>query len=212
MRQQRKMTPRTVDAVTKAEDNSGVTHTVAILAIFFVCCAGRMAAVDPSIHVTQYGHSNWRVQDGAFRGAPIAMAQTMDGYLWIGTDGGLLRFDGVRFVPWSPPSGQRLLDPRVFSLLGARDGSLWIGTGYSISRWRNGELLNYPQLSGRIEAIAGDTDGAVWFVRTQITDSMGPLCRIQREQLQCYGKDEGIPFPIAVQLSAGDSGDLWIGG
>src|SRR5262249_19721047 len=66
--------------------------------------------------------------------------------------------------------------------------------------------------TGRIEAIQEDADGAVWFVRTQITDGAGPLCRIQQEQVKCYGEAEGIPFPIALHLSVGNSGDLWIGG
>jgi signal transduction histidine kinase/ligand-binding sensor domain-containing protein len=169
-------------------------------------------ALDPTNHISQYGHSSWRVQDGAFRGAPVVITQTKDGYLWIGTDLGLVRFDGVRFVPWGSPSGEKLLDPRVFSLLAARDGSLWIGTGYSISHWLNEKLVNYPQVSGRIEAIAEDADGMVWFVRTQITDGMGPVCRISNEQVQCYGEADGIPFSIALKLITGNSGELWIGG
>jgi ligand-binding sensor domain-containing protein len=203
--------PRTLAAAI-GEEQLGIVRILALLAILFVPSADRTFALDQTSHVSQYGHSVWRIQDGAFRGAPNAIVQTKDGYLWIGTDGGLVRFDGVRFVPWSPPPGERLLDPRVFTLLGARDGSLWIGTGYSISHWRTGELINYQQLSGRIEAIAEDSDGAVWFVRTQITDGMGPVCRIKSEQLQCYGKAEGIPFPMATQLSVGNSGELWIGG
>jgi len=169
-------------------------------------------AIDATIHLTQYAHSSWRVQDAAFRGSAIVMTQTKDGYLWIGTDVGLVRFDGVHFVAWNPPSGQKLLDPRIFSLLAARDGSLWIGTGYSISHWLNGTLINYPQLSGRIEALAQDIDDAVWVVRTQITDGMGPLCRISNEQFQCHGQADGIPFPIALKLATGSSGELWIGG
>ena len=210
------MLPRTLAAAIR-EEQSGVPRTLAFLAIFFVTFGARILALDPTSLISQYGHSVWRVQDGAFRGAPNALAQTKDGYLWMGTDGGLVRFDGVRFDSFNPPSGERLLDPRVFSLLGARDGSLWIGTGYGISRWRSGELINYLQLSGRIEDIAEATDGAIWLVRTQITDGMGPVCRIRDEQVQCYGQMEGIPFPIALRLSTAnsgkpDSGELWIGG
>ena len=197
---------------TSHHEQGRSTRVLALLAILFLPYVARTSALDPANHIWQYRHSAWRVQDGAFRGSPLAIVQTKDGYLWIGTDGGLVRFDGVRFVPWSPPSGKRLLDPRVFSLLAAGDGSLWIGTGYSISHWLGGELINYPQLSGRIEDLAEDTDGAVWLARTQITDGMGPVCRIQSEQLQCYGKAEGIPFEIATRLSIGSSGDLWIGG
>jgi hypothetical protein len=139
------------------------------------------------------------------------MAQTKDGYLWIAKTGdscaltacasshGLLR--GAN-VCW-PHS---LLGP------GASDSSPWIGMGYSISHWRSGELINYRKSSGRIEAVAADSDGAVWFVRTQAADGMGPVCRIKPEQLQRYGKAEGIPFPIALRLNITDSGEIWIGG
>ncbi len=84
--------------------------------------------LDPHVTLTQYGHTAWRIRDGYFAGAPTAMAQTRDGFLWIGTNAGLLRFDGVRFTPWEPPAGSRLPDERIISLLGTRDGSLWIGT------------------------------------------------------------------------------------
>src|SRR5262252_10097121 len=121
------------------------------VALILLMCA-KAQPLDPSRKISQYGHNVWRIQDGYLPGIPVDIAQTKDGYLWIGTEGGLVRFDGVRFVPWNPPAGERLLDPRISSLLAARDGSLWIGTGYSISHWLGGKLTNYPQLSGRIEA------------------------------------------------------------
>ncbi len=169
-------------------------------------------ALDSNKRISQYAHTSWLIQDGHFSGTPQVMAQTADGYLWFGTNIGLVRFDGVRFITWSPPPGERLLDSRVFSLLGARDGSLWIGTGYSVSHWKEGELVNYPQLSGRIEALVEDDEGAIWLARTQATDGMGPVCRIKDEQLRCYGTADGIPFPLAIELEKGASGELWVGG
>jgi len=65
-------------------------------------------AVNPDKQISQYGHTAWRIQDGIFSGAPNAIAQTRDGYLWIGTENGLIRFDGVRFVPWVPLKGKLL--------------------------------------------------------------------------------------------------------
>ena len=184
-----------------------------LLCLLFLFFAGHsLWAVDPNKFISQYAHTVWRTQDGVFNGSPIVLAQTTDGYLWIGTNLGLVRFDGVRFTSWNPPAGKRLLDPRVLSLLGARDGSLWIGTGYSISQWKDGELVNYPQLSGRIESVVEDAGGAVWLVRTQATDGMGPLCRIKDEGLRCYGATDGIQFPLAIQLQLGKSGELWVGG
>src|SRR5262249_8532560 len=61
------------------------------------------AALDTNVRITQYRHTAWRVEEGAFESAPNVIAQTADGYIWIGTDSGLVRFDGVRFQPWTPP-------------------------------------------------------------------------------------------------------------
>ena len=183
-----------------------------ILFVFSLPCPHSILALDPGRQISQYRHSAWRVEDGDFNGSPVVMAQTLDGYLWIGTGTGLIRFDGVRFVPWTPPAGQRLLDPRVFSLLGARDGSLWIGTGFSISHWKNGRLTNYPELAGRIEALVEDEEGSIWLARTYMPDKMGPVCRIKNEQLRCFAGDQDIPFSSALQLANGGHGELWIGG
>src|SRR5262245_24766412 len=77
--------------------------------------------------VSQYAHRAWLVRDGFFRGAPQAITQTTDGYIWIGTDSGLYRFDGSRFQLWSPPESKKLPSSLILALLGARDGTLWIG-------------------------------------------------------------------------------------
>ncbi len=78
-----------------------------LIATCFVCLlsAGtdRAHGLDPSKRLTQYRHNVWRVQDGFFPGSPSWASQTADGYLWVVTSSGVFRFDGVRFVPWSPP-------------------------------------------------------------------------------------------------------------
>src|SRR5262249_4231953 len=63
---------------------------------------GTAWALDPNRHITQFGHTAWRTQDG-FVNRPVAVTQTTDGYVWIATHDGLVRFDGVKFSPWSPP-------------------------------------------------------------------------------------------------------------
>ena len=83
-------------------------------------------ALNPALDVSQYAHTAWRVGEGVLQRPVFSMAQTPDGYLWLAADGGLLRFDGVRSVPWQPPPDQRLPSNRITSLLSARDGTLWI--------------------------------------------------------------------------------------
>ena len=94
-------------------------------------------ALNPSLEVSQYAHTAWRVRDGFSLGTVFAMAQTPDGYLWLGSEFGLFRFDGVRFIPWEPPAGQRLPD-KPYSLIVTRDGAVWIGTFAGLVSW-NGD-------------------------------------------------------------------------
>src|SRR5207247_9313274 len=89
--------------------------------------AGRpwVFALNPALDISQYAHTAWKIREGFAKGAISCIAQTPDGYLWLGTEFGLLRFDGVRNVPWTPPE-QRLPFSRISSLLVARDGTLWL--------------------------------------------------------------------------------------
>jgi signal transduction histidine kinase/ligand-binding sensor domain-containing protein len=186
-----------------------------LLAVFFLLlfAATPALAVDPGERITQYAHSAWRTREGVFEGTPEVITQTSDGYLWIGTNIGLVRFDGTHFTPWNFQNGQRLSDPRVFSLAGGKDGSLWIGTGYGIERLRNGALTFYPQITGRIESIVEDAAGTLWLVRTQATDGRGPLCSIDSDdRVRCYGSADGVPFPLAIGVQIASAGELWIAG
>ena len=88
-------------------------------------CPGAALALDPDKRLSQYAHSAWRIQDGSFGGAPSAVVQTADGYVWIGTSTGLLRFDGMRFVQWIPGDGGSFVSSNsVYSLLGELDPAI----------------------------------------------------------------------------------------
>ena len=106
-------------------------------------------ALEPSLDISQYAHTSWKVRDGFFKGAVHAIAQTPDGYLWLGTEFGLVRFDGVKPVPWQPPADQPLSAGRITELLIARDGTLWIGTDYRSGKLEGGKLTQYPELAGQ---------------------------------------------------------------
>lgn len=166
-------------------------------------------ALNPSQEISQYGHTVWRIQDGVFPGAPQAIAQTPDGYLWIGTKAGLVRFDGVRFVRLSPPEGANVVS--IVSLLGARDGTLWIGTQAGLN-YLNGQNFGYRHL-GRVNEILQDTNGNVWIARSRHGLEGGPLCRVERDSFQCFGEPEGINFGLqgAETLIDDRAGGLWIG-
>lgn len=183
------------------------------LALSLVClCPVAAQAVDPDRRISQYTHAAWRIQDGFFRGSPYAIAQTQDGYLWVGTRSELLRFDGVRFVPWSAERGQRLPTSHVYGLLGARDGSLWIATSGGLSRWKNQTLTNYPGPIGGVFSILEDHSGTIWFGQSTVA-SPEPLCRVVGASKQCLGVADGVPrFNMADALLEDAQGNIWIGG
>jgi signal transduction histidine kinase/ligand-binding sensor domain-containing protein len=170
------------------------------------------SALDPTRRISQYAHTAWRIQNGDLPGLPEAITQTTDGYLWVGTFAGLVRFDGVRFVPWSALSKQPLPDDRVFSLLGASDGSLWIGTHKGLAHWKNGQLTTYLQPSGRFGSVVEDSEGTIWVARSHVTDTIGPLCKVDGDHLKCYTEKEGVPYTTANRMVRDDAGVLWIGG
>ena len=88
-----------------------------VLANLSLAALPRALALDSDRRISQYGHTVWRIQDGAIS-PPTNIAQTTDGFIWITTAQGLMRFDGVRFMPWQPPQGQNLPGTHFSALLG----------------------------------------------------------------------------------------------
>src|SRR5262249_13058253 len=119
------------------------------LALAVILLAARAFALDPKLDVSQYAHTAWKIREGFTKGAILSIAQTPDGYLWLGTEFGLLRFDGVRAVPWQPPPQQQLPSSTISCLLVTRDGTLWIGTYKGLSSWKGGKLTQYSELAGQ---------------------------------------------------------------
>ena len=180
-----------------------------IAACMHLLCCGRAFALNSSLDVSQYAHTAWKVGERLPSGMIRAIAQTPDGYLWLGTEFGLLRFDGVRAVPWQPPAEQHLPTSDIRSLQGARDGRLWIGTFRGLASWKAGKLSHYPELDGQvIEALLEDREGTIWVAGW--APSVGRLCRIQSGDIQCYGEDGRFASGVTPLYEDG-GGNLWAG-
>jgi len=184
-------------------------HIVRLACALLAAHAPLAHGLDPSRAISQYAHSMWTLQEGFLPGAPTEMAQTTDGYVWIGTRTGLVRFDGVRFVPFVAPPDQPLRSSRILSLRGASDGSLWIGTRAGLHRWRDGRLTHYPDADGWIISIVEDRHGKIWFTRSNDRGKKGPICEVQGDKAVCHGAADGIPIANGRQLSIDASGHLW---
>jgi signal transduction histidine kinase/ligand-binding sensor domain-containing protein len=177
--------------------------------LLFVLSAAALA-VDPHTLISQYGHTAWRIQDGVVSSSG-AITQTTDGYIWMRMASSLMRFDGVKFTPWAGPNGHSLAG--INTLLGGRDGSLWIGTSGGLSRLKNGELFNYkttPNSPG-INYIIEDHAGAIWVTRYHLNDGRGSLCRVEGDKLRCYDEKDGNPGKYALGLAEDTAGNIWFG-
>lgn len=169
-------------------------------------------ALDPTSRISQYGHTAWRSSEGYFDSEPYALAQSKDGYLWIGSASGLARFDGVRFVKFTTANGVKLPSSAVYSLLTDRDGSLWIGTAQGLSHLKDSVLTNLASSNAGVRGIAQDDGGTVWVARANMRTPGGALCRAEGTKLQCFGPAQGFPLPFAKTIACDHEGNVWVGG
>jgi signal transduction histidine kinase/ligand-binding sensor domain-containing protein len=166
-------------------------------------------SLNPSLDVRQYAHTSWKVREGFAKGEITTIAQTPDGYLWVGTDLGLYRFDGIRNVTWQPPDGQQLPSNMIFSLLVAKDGTLWVGTDKGLASWQNNQLTQYPALAGQhIFRLVEDHEGTIWIGAVAVP--VGKLCSIQNRKVQCFGEDGSLGRG-AFNVFEDRKGGLWVG-
>lgn len=188
----------------------GKAHTRALVLLISVLtfCA-HAYALDPSLELSQYAHTAWTIREGFFQGNIYSIAQGQDGYLWLGTEFGLLRFDGNRSIPWQPPAGQNLPGSGITSLLASTDGTLWIGTYAGLVSWNGAKLTRYPELDNQlVAALLQDHEGTVW--AGSLGTPSGRLCAIRNGSVQCYGQ-EGTFGRTVLSLFEDSAGNLWAG-
>jgi len=178
-------------------------------------------ALNAALDARQYIHTAWKVRDGFTKGTITSIAQTPDGYLWLGTELGLLRFDGVRSVRWQPPRTRQLPSNTILSLLAARDGTLWIGTDRGLASWKDGQLVRHEALAGRyIGTLLEDHKGSIWaasfanrWTLCEVDDGsrrQAPPEGERTTRVTCYG-DDGGPGADAISLYEDRTGALWVG-
>ncbi|HEY9101751.1 sensor histidine kinase [Chitinimonas sp.] len=165
-------------------------------------------ALDSARSLAEYRHDIWGSKEGA-PGGITALAQTTDGWLWLGTDTGLYRFDGVRFDAFEPLPGEKLLGKRIGTLFAARNGDLWISYVFGgLSLLRDGHLQHYPAGEvpiGTVYEIAVERDGTPW-----IASNLG-LFHLQGKVWKKYGEAEGLPSPRMVSVAIDHYNQLWVG-
>jgi signal transduction histidine kinase/ligand-binding sensor domain-containing protein len=177
------------------------------ICLFLALACPFAAALHSDRTIAQFAHTAWGPKDGA-PSVVKALAQSADGYLWLGCPDGLYRFDGVVFERYQPQSGGPL-PAHVTSLLALPNGDLWIGfRSGRISLLRNGHATNYAAREGvqnaAVNSFAQDRQGAIW-----ATTDLG-LTRLQGNQWKDVGRDWNFPGQLARAIYLDRQGTLWV--
>jgi ligand-binding sensor domain-containing protein/signal transduction histidine kinase len=171
-----------------------------------VACAG--AETDAFAGYTRHV---WQASDGLPEETVQAFAQTRDGYLWIGTSGGLVRFDGIHFTVFDRQNTPELHENSIFCLMVARDGALWIGTeGGGLARYAQGQFRSWTAREGLsndfVRSLAEDAKGNIW------AGTDNGLLRLEGDRFVRVDGTGDVPALAVHKICLDRDGGLWVGG
>ncbi|MCC6132138.1 MAG: histidine kinase, partial [Acidobacteria bacterium] len=168
-------------------------------------------ALDPQKEIAQYVQQVWQARDGLPQNSVRAITQTPDGYLWLGTEEGLVRFDGVAFTVFDRSNTPGLKNNFITALLADRKGRLWVGMeGGGLGVLEKGSLVPHVTrdgpLTSQVWALCEAGDGGVW------AGSRSGLWRLHGNgKADRYGREAGLPHDSVSTLFLDSRGVLWAG-
>ena len=175
--------------------------------LLLLCCSP-LLALDPGRSLNQFHHTAWTAKDGV-PGQITALAQTKGGYLWLATQTGLFRFDGLRFERYEAPGTTPFPASSVASLFAPPSGGLWVGFRYGAASFvREKVVVHYGAEqglpSGTVFGFAQDHDGVVWAATFQ------GLVSLRGQRWEEPGPESGYPGKQARTVFVDRDGTLWV--
>ncbi|HWF48516.1 MAG TPA: two-component regulator propeller domain-containing protein [Bryobacteraceae bacterium] len=191
---------------TSRKKMGAILKAAALLAILF---AGPCYAIDPHRALSQYIYDRWGAEQGFPLGSVYGITQTPDGYLWIGTEAGLLRFDGIEFRPIHGQPGTYPFTS-VLSLSSDRDGSLWLRLkDRTLLRYRNGAVGDPFYRTGpatNITAMGRTNQGELLVARMQFG-----AFTYRNGELALIAPAAGVPRSPIISIAQTGDGAVWMG-
>jgi signal transduction histidine kinase/ligand-binding sensor domain-containing protein len=187
------------------------TKAAAVALTLLVCATAGMARLTADSSLPNYVLTAWATEKGLPPGDVFAINQDVDGYLWLGTPNGLIRFDGSRFTPWSALSpGRALPAGPVHAIISSPDGSLWVGLGGGggVVRIVRGEVFQQAVADGAppgANSMVQDRQGAIWVA------TRSGLFRFANSRWARMGKADGYSGAEPFSLYEDRAGQLWVG-
>jgi len=167
-------------------------------------------ALEPATALAGYGRQAWVMENGLPQNTVQALIQTRDGFIWLGTEVGLVRFDGNGFQIFDRNSTPSLPGNDVRCLLETRDGALWIGTSEGLARWKDGNAKAFTTKDGLpgggIRALAEANNGYLWVWTDQ------GLARLNDDgKFVDATAKTGFPASLIGKVMSDGLGGLWVG-
>src|SRR6185295_18979032 len=127
---------------------SSLTSFLILVCLLLLVGSRSVLALDSKRELSQFSHEVWLTENGLPQNTVHAIAQTRDGYVWIGTEEGLARFDGVKFTDFDKQNTPQLKSNYIRTLLADRQGALWIGTAQGLIQMRDGKFTAFTTNEG----------------------------------------------------------------
>jgi len=178
------------------------------LAALLLGCGLPCLALEPTTPLANYGRQSWGMENGLPQNTVQALAQTKNGFIWLGTEAGLVRFDGNSFAVFDKNSTPALPGNDVRCLLETRDGALWIGTSEGLARWKDGAVTAFSTNDGLpgngIRGLVETRDGVLWVW----TD--GGLVRQNSERFMAITAVDGLATSAITSVASDGAGGSWV--
>jgi signal transduction histidine kinase/ligand-binding sensor domain-containing protein/CheY-like chemotaxis protein len=195
----------------KRPDRQRARIALTLLGVFFFYTPTLPAGLDPQKAITQYHHDVWTTVQGLPQNTVPAIAQTRDGYIWLGSEAGLVRFDGLRFQLFDKKNTPDLKSNLINALLTDHSGNLWIGTaGGGLTRLRDGVFTTFTLRDGLpnevVLSIYEDHTGALW-----VGTDGGGLASFRGGGFTAFTTRSGLPDDAVYSIVEDREGALWAG-
>ncbi|MEO6803719.1 MAG: two-component regulator propeller domain-containing protein [Granulicella sp.] len=186
-----------------------------LLATMALCGAMAARALQPGGNLGQYSRQVWSTDNGLPQSSVHAILQTSDGFLWVGTEGGLARFDGYQFSVFDTESTPRLPGNDVQSLLEDQVGALWVGTETGLVRLKDGLAQIYTTASGlpsdEIRTVSQTKDGTLWVTTAAGIASASAVGEGRAIRFHAFTRSEGLLSNTVTAITKDAHGGVWVG-
>jgi len=180
------------------------------LPFLLMCVSTNSFGLDPNKPINQFALAFWNKQNGLPTNLVSSVVQTRDGYIWLGTGEGLVRFNGAQFTVFNRKNTPGISDDVILNMIEARDGALWIATGAGLTRYKDGRFSNYTTGDGlpsnTISSLYEDNSGNIWAG----TFGSGVAC-LSNGKFTNYSKEQGLLNGMTLFIQGDAEGGIWFG-